>query len=120
MGRIKYPEAVKGEVRGLLRLNWSFSAIVNEMAKRGYPMCKATISRIKNSDPKPTASAEPKKSSKAGRPPTLSRNQLKSLDHLTSQPNPPSKCQYVKRFSVSQPSICYNLRTKLGKKVIKK
>lgn len=99
MTRRKIPSEIVGEIRAFLRNNWSYSMIIKELKQRNISVSKGAISKIANPE---NQENRPKKNKVMGRPPKLTKKDLKVLDELTNRINPPSQRDLAARFNITQ------------------
>jgi len=108
-----------GKIKAFLDLNLPFSAIQKHFKKCGKSISKGYLSTIKNQKESNKNSIN-SCNNKRGRKSLLSERNLKQINKMTENPNPPTQSSMALKFNVSQQVISYNIKKRLGKRLLKK
>lgn len=119
---VKFSQEQIGEFKAFLDLKWSAFMIIRHFKKKNVFVSKSYLYYLKSSSEKSSDLFSGSKVERkvGGRPSKLNSTQLKKLDMVTKSADPPVLKQLSKEFKVSEGAIRYNLKHKLGKKLVKK
>ena len=119
MGKVKFNDELKGRIKGLLGLRWSFSSIQKELKSEGILISKGKLSNIKNQQPLPivTNLLSRNKNKKVGRPRTVSPGDIKKLKMMVNKDNPPSQRYMALKLNKSVKCINYHIHKTLRFKI---
>lgn len=102
MGFRKFSPELIGEIKGLLRLKWSHSAIIKELKSRDIHISKGYLSKINNCENNENRPTINKKKTPVGRPPKITNKKLRVLSDLVNKPDPLSQRKLAKKLNISQ------------------
>ena len=109
---------VEQKVLTFLSLGWPPKVILSALKKENIVIHRNMISKINNRKENPIK-IKPKVE-KRGRPSKLSSGQLRQLNKLVENPNPPTQKVMANKFNVSRNVIIYQINKVLKKKLVKK